>query len=355
MKRYVLLFLCVALLCSLASCKQPPVQPDSSTTPPPPTIEVFPPNSVVERQNDSYVYEIVTDEEGSSSVNIKKYIGTETKVVIPSYIDQFPVTHISKYPSEDYHSGPSLAPSAFGGTPIEEVIIPDTVLVIYHYAFYNCARLASVTFGKNLEWIDSSAFRECSSLERVDLSDTKIIGIPTSCFQDCISLKEVILREEIFQIQWKAFYNCTSLEKINLPRDLIDIFDEAFYNCKSIRELNIPKNLKDGDLYFKFNSNQLERVTVDEGREHLQFKWGAVSAISLEVIIPKSVKTMFNGSFATVQTLTLIFEGDCPTFNDFRDFRAAKTIIYYHPETEGWDDPIWDRVENVEFIPIEQS
>ena len=355
MKRYVLLLLCLALLCSLASCKQPPVQPDSSTTPPPPTIEAFPPNSVVERQNDSYVYEIVTDEEGNSSVNIKKYIGTETKVVIPSYIDQFPVTHISKYPSEDYHSDPSLAPSAFGGTPIEEVIIPDTVLEIYHSAFYNCARLVSVTFGKNLEWIYSSAFRECSSLERVDLSDTKVLGISFSCFQDCTSLKEVILKEETIQIQWKAFYNCTSLEKIKLPRDLVDIFDEAFYNCKSIRELNIPKNLKGGNFMYVFNSTQLERVIVEEGREDLRFTCGPVSALPLEVIIPKSLKTFYLGAFATVQTLTLIFEGDCPSFGYGEQFSAAKTIIYYHPETEGWDDWKWGRVSNKEFIPIEQS
>ncbi len=353
MKRYVLLLLCVALLCSLASCKQPPVQPDSSTTPPPPTIETFPPNSVVERQNDSYVYEIVTNEEGSSSVNIKKYIGNETKVVIPSYIDQFPVTHISKYPSEDYQYDPARDPSAFGGTLIEEVIIPDTVLIIGTFAFYNCARLASVTFGKNIEFIYESAFQGCSSLERVDLSDTKLIGIQYHCFQDCISLKEVILREEIWIIQSYAFYNCTSLEKINLPRDLEYLYEGAFDNCKSIRELNIPKNVKFWDC--SIDSNQLERVVVEDGREDLLPLRMAVSALPLEVIIPKSVKEMYLGAFESAQTLTLIFEGDCPSFRYGEQFRSPKTIIYHHPETEGWDDWKWGRVSNKEFIPIEQS
>ena len=107
---------------------------------------------------------------------ITKYIGTDTEVVIPSTIDGIAVTGIGE--------------SAFEGSAITSIEIPDGVTDIGSYAFTSCVCLKSVNMPDSLTSIGDDAFVFCTGLTRVKIPKS-ITTMGTSVFFDCSSLKTV--------------------------------------------------------------------------------------------------------------------------------------------------------------------
>ena len=66
--------------------------------------------------------------------------------------------------------------------------------------------------GWDLESIGASAFKNCTSLEEIDLEDVKDVG--TSAFEGCASLKKVDLDNESISIAPGAFANCPALMEV---------------------------------------------------------------------------------------------------------------------------------------------
>lgn len=60
---------------------------------------------------------------------------------------------------------------AFCGTGLTEFIAPDSLTVIWSYAFKDCARLIKVDL-KNVSSVSGGAFQSCTALQSVRLSDT---------------------------------------------------------------------------------------------------------------------------------------------------------------------------------------
>lgn len=121
---------------------------------------------------------------------ITKYIGTDTDVVIPEKIHGRPVTQIQY--------------EAFSGTDIVSVKMPDTVT-----------------------YMGVAAFRGCSSLTTIDLSQS-LTTIDTEAFNNCTKLSEIKLPDALVSICDRAFLNCTSLENINIPESVTQIGNNVF-------------------------------------------------------------------------------------------------------------------------------
>lgn len=100
------------------------------------------------------------------TATLHEYTGNDTVVEIPSEITIGGTTYTVT----------SIAGSAFVGTDVEEVIIPDTVTSIGNDAFRGCTELRYVTINGSVQ-IGSNAFNSCSSLMLVDfVSDPETIG-----------------------------------------------------------------------------------------------------------------------------------------------------------------------------------
>ena len=62
-------------------------------------------------------------------------------------------------------------------------------------------------------------------------------------FQDCISLREVIIPESVTTIESQAFSGCTSLASITIPESVTSIGEEAFRECTSLSSIIIPEGV----------------------------------------------------------------------------------------------------------------
>lgn len=89
---------------------------------------------------------------------ILAYLGSETRVTVPSVIEGYPVTTIEE--------------AAFRATKVTAVVIPISVTEIGWFAFADCHALTSVTLPSSVEIIGYGAFDGCDRITLYCPSDS---------------------------------------------------------------------------------------------------------------------------------------------------------------------------------------
>lgn len=82
--------------------------------------------------------------------------------------------------------------------------------------FYGCTGLESVKFPSTLEEMAFSSFFDCTNLETIDLSKTKVASIEAALFRNCSSLTSVSFGPKTSVFNNKVFVGCSSLTTIDL-------------------------------------------------------------------------------------------------------------------------------------------
>jgi hypothetical protein len=183
-----------------------------------------------------------------NSIDIKKYKGSATAVIIPATINNFPVYQIGD--------------DAFKNNKnITSVTISNGISVIYSNAFEGCTSLTSVTIPNSVHYIGIAAFKGCTKLT------------------------DIIIPNSVTQIQLSAFGGCTSLKSITIPAKLENIYS-AFTNCTSLTAINVDAantkfSSENGVMY---NKNKTSLVAFPGG------KTGAFT-------IPSSVTSIEDSAF----------------------------------------------------------
>ena len=111
---------------------------------------IFPTTVSAEASGD-YEYNILDD----GTAEIKKYIGSESELEIPSTLDGYDVTSIGKM-------------AFYRCSSLTSLIIPDSVKTLEESSFSNCGGLKSVKIGDSVITIGSKAFYWCNSLNSVN-------------------------------------------------------------------------------------------------------------------------------------------------------------------------------------------
>lgn len=114
-------------------------------------------------------------------------------------------------------------------TRLEEINLSD-VEEISNFAFYK-TKLGEVNLGKSLKYLGVGAFSGCKKLKSVEFEQSACREIPSQCFNNCTSLKKIVLPEGITRIGSDAFRNCGDLITIDLPESLREISRGSFYHC----------------------------------------------------------------------------------------------------------------------------
>ncbi|MDL2299633.1 leucine-rich repeat domain-containing protein [Bacteroides sp. OttesenSCG-928-E20] len=189
---------------------------------------------------------------------------------------------------------------------------------------------------KELETINNSTFKDCTSLEIIVLPEG-VTDIYFDAFNGCTSLSAVTLPQSLETIDSTAFQGCTKLTSITLPQSVKSIGNSAFSGCTNLETVNLPESMPDGTLgTYAFwgtalrnivipsgiktipescfqSCKQLNSVTLPEGLEEIQYAaFGSCSQLSA-ITIPASVKLVGYYAFSTIgMYMSIQFLGTLP-------------------------------------------
>ncbi len=261
--------------------------------------------------------------------------------------------------------------------------------IICSSAFEDCTRLGSITIPKTVITVGNRAFRECTALREVYISDMdawlkidflgswsanplyyarslylndnlvtditvsdNITEIKPRVFNGFKGLESITLSSSVTKIGTGAFERCSNLTEITIPQSVKTIEFSAFYQCTSLNALHISDleewikmSFSDGELnplrYAKnlyLNGALVTDLTIPSTISKINdfVFYGCTSLES--VTIPQSVTSIGSSAFRGCTNLVSItIEGDSLTsigFGSFDDCRNLTSV--YISSIENW-------------------
>lgn len=135
----------------------------------------------------------------------------------------------------------SVANDAFSeNNYVTGVTLPSTVTELGSYAFRSCTKLDHIDLS-NVSSIGRYAFSSCTKLDHIDLSNVSSIG--SYAFMNCTSLQSVSIPASVEKIERYTFCNCTSLTQVRIEdsETSIDLYDNIFQNAP-VKDIYIGRN-----------------------------------------------------------------------------------------------------------------
>lgn len=158
----------------------------------------------------------------------------------------------------------AIGKNAFAGNKkIKTISIGNNVKTIGEGAFNGCTNLKKVKFPKKITKIGKNSFKGCKNLKSVSISSNSLKMIDKGAFKGCRKLKKVTLGTKAKQgamtvngqkvrygaasvklnISASAFENCVSLKQMVINSLVKRIGNSALKNCKSLRSLIVNSKI----------------------------------------------------------------------------------------------------------------
>lgn len=182
-------------------------------------------------------------------------------------------------------------------TPVEEVIVGESVSRIPENAFYKCRALSTVTIPNYLSEIGSFAFYDCSSLTTI--SPLSVFSIGTSAFYGCSGLTEVSIRGFVSEIGDYTFHGCSSMKTVSLPESVTVIGKRSFFGCNSLTDITLPGSLSKIDDSAFSECGSLKSVTIPNSVTYLGYNCFrdciSLTTVKISDSLPKIAASTFWG------------------------------------------------------------
>jgi len=253
----------------------------------------------------------------------------------------------------------SIGQSAFSGSKLTEITLPGRLNAISDAMFYYCANLNRITIPKKVTSIGSRAFMYCSSLTDIEFSDS-VISIGYSCFENCTGLTSIEIPDSVTTISYTAFKNCTGLSSITIPSSVTSIGNNCFSGCTGLKTAGPIGGGYDYEFgwttsipsYAFFNCTNLTSVVLPDSITSIGSHAFDSCTNLAGIDIPASVTSIGWNSFSgcgitdlndstAPSVLCLYFKGNAPSVtqasSSSRSFPDTATL-YYLTGTTGWTD-----------------
>lgn len=206
---------------------------------------------------------------------------------------------------ENYFSNPLIYAHKLylNGRLIKDLVIPESIVTINDYAFYECSALQSVAVGNDVKFIGNYAFVRCTGLTSATIGDM-VERIGTYAFSDCSGLTNLTVGESVNSVDRYSFTSCNSLETVNWNAK----------NCKDLPSAFFPNS--SGITTFNFG-DQVLRIPG-----YLCYGLGNLT----DVEIPATVTTIGDNAFRNCTSLESLALPDAVTSVNKEAFRGCSGL-----------------------------
>lgn len=169
-----------------------------------------------------------------------------------------------------------------GGHAVTDLCLPEDLTSVAAYSFVGCKDLHSVTVPSSVSVIGSSAFKGCSGLSRVDISDigrwcnldfqseyANPLALAGHLYVDGQLLQQLVVPRQVTTIGNYAFRGCEDLASVMADGSLETIGTNAFYGCPALRQVALGDSLKSiGEKAFSM-CTELQSLTMGRQTEYI--------------------------------------------------------------------------------------
>lgn len=178
-------------------------------------------------------------------------------------IKDFAGTKITSFTIQEGSNCTALERTAFTGcTALTNVVLTEGIVTFGNYnngegsVFENCTALSSINIPNSLTNMGYNTFQNCTSLTGEFIWPEKVPFIPSNCFNGS-GISSFIAKTGLKKIYTSAFRNCTNLKTIVLS-DTLETIDDASYAVSldgiTVYWRTCPKNALIGGLYTDWGS-----------------------------------------------------------------------------------------------------
>ena len=146
---------------------------------------------------------------------------------------------------------------------------------------------------ENTRVLNEEAFRNCTFLEKIVLSDQEaLVEIGDRCFENCSSVKSFRLDQAVHleKIGEEAFRFCTGLVELYLPDHLDEAGKRMCYDCTSLQFVKAEGSRKIGEETFYNCKSLLSKGVLLNWEEMREIGSGAFASCSMISYIPDMPK-----------------------------------------------------------------
>ena len=277
-----------------------------------------------------------------------------------------------------------------------DLVIPDTVVSIHSWAFYDCDGLdGTLTLGSGLKEIGESAFEFCGNLNGSLIIPDGVVEIGGSAFCDCSGFTgnlvlgkdletvgasafnmcsgftgDLIFGDNLKTIGWRAFENCsgftgnlvignsvTSIEdsafwgcsgftgSLVIPDGVINIGSSAFSDCSGFTgDLVIPNSVTYIDRYAFYGCSGFQSLTLGNTRTVHSSAFEGCTGLTGDLVIPANASISTRAFAGCMDLENIYFMGSAPDIPESwkEDAAFEDTVTFYYLKgTDGWTSPAY--------------
>lgn len=195
--------------------------------------------------------------------------------------------------------------SAFSGSSIKSISLPEGLQVIRGHAFNSCQSLTEIEIPSTVEELGSHVFYNCYKLNKLTLHDG-LKTIREYAFAYCTQLANVTLPNTVTVIEHNTFYGCSGLTAITWPASVNTIEDNMFDGCEKLTNVTLPATLTSIKHAAFYNCRSLLKITLPESLTTIGYEAFRGCRALTSIVIPNGVKTIESSTFSYCESLVSV-------------------------------------------------
>lgn len=215
---------------------------------------------------------------------------------------------------------------------LNSVILPDSVVTVGQGAFSSCGSLKKAKLGDKVQLIGHSAFWECNKLSEINIP-ASVTKIDSMAFEGCENLTSIVLPEGIVKLGSSVFEDCKRLSSVILPDKLTAIPYQTFKNCSALNSIDIPKELVSIEGNAFTGCGALASLSLPDSLWQIgDYAFSDCRSLT-SIDIPDSVVAISDGAFADCTQLETV----CYSGNEAQKNKLTGGYADYCFETVVWE------------------